>query len=161
MNKVLNDFKAAQRNLRTSMIQTHRQASREAVRFCKAIAPIDTGRLREGIGYVITVQGRNVHSSIIKSRAMGALGFPYNFWVNQRPIRYITARNPAGRHFFAKQTIGKRIIYGGNAMGPRHPLQWSGTPAYFDKMIIYMERYFPDLAKKLWKRGLAMSFKGG
>ena len=72
-------------------------------------APKKTGALRKGVNFRKISKGYRVSSGVNK-------GFPYHFWINQRPIRTIRAK-----------WLGYQPIrYGGSGM------RITGKPRYFD-----------------------------
>jgi len=134
-----NKFTKLQRGVPKAGENAVRRSLKRGKRMATSLAPSKKGALKAGIKRkTITKQG-NIISGTLSSSVPGA--FPYNLWVNRSPgFRTIRGRWP----FFLSR--GK-ILYGGSARSPsRKPINWTGTPGYFDLTVKFMEEKYPKMA---------------
>lgn len=127
-----------------------RRALKRGKRMARDLAPEKRGTLKAGIRRKTVTKRGNLISGTLSSSVPGA--FPYNLWVNRSPgYRTIRGRWP----FFLSR--GK-ILYGGSARSPsRKPINWTGTPGYFDKTIKFMEEKYPKMASEEVKNAIKRS----
>ncbi len=104
--------------------------------FAQMIAPVSTGRLRQGIS--VTNISSKQEARII-SVAVGDSGFTYNLWVNREPTHLLldpkVRDNP--RYF---NTTQPPFMYGqgGVKTSGGNTVRWTGQAGYFDKAFIHV-----------------------
>ena len=146
-------MKAKARELRRGMVKTAFQAAVFMETQAISLAPLDTGKLIEGIRRKKTTNGYEVSSTVPGN-------FPYNLWVN-RTAPYRTLNFPIGgkippsrsrsggwRTAFPK---GSKIVYG---IGPYH---WTGTPRFWHFSTVRTKDKYVKLAKANIKSALQVT----
>lgn len=142
-------FNRLQKEMPKSTANGIRKTLKAGKRIAQGLAPQKSGELKAGIRYrVYKREGYGILSSTVST------AFPYNMWVNRSPgFRTIKGRFP----FFLSRG---RILYGGSARAPsRKPIQWTGTPGYFDKTIKILEQKYPKIMNRAVDRAINKSFR--
>jgi len=121
-NQMAVTLKQISSKLRKGYFGSIKQTTKLGEGIAKALAPTNTGRLKQGI-----------HSRVFKNKGEVLSSvpgpFPYHFWVNKtKPFRVLHFRKK--NRFFATP---QDVIYGNTAISKSHNnIKWTGMPGYLD-----------------------------